>query len=67
VIVLDNVPILKNARVVVHFLDESAEEEAERQWREAMERLQGSCIDPTMVEPPDIPPEYDIPRRYDLI
>ena len=32
-----------------------------------LQSLHGSCPDFTMAEPPEIPPEYDLPRRYDLI
>ena len=39
--------------------------EAERKQR--LRKLYGSCNDPTMVEPPDVPREYEAPRRYDLI
>ncbi|MCL2422030.1 MAG: type II toxin-antitoxin system RelB/DinJ family antitoxin [Defluviitaleaceae bacterium] len=35
--------------------------------REMLRQLRGSCKDPTMVEPPEVPFEYDLPRRYDLI
>ena len=32
-----------------------------------LQRLRGSCKDPTMVEPPEIPLEHELLRRYELI
>ena len=57
-------------RVVITILDESQSTETESEdarKREVLRSLRGSCKDPSMVEPTEIPLENDIPRRYDLI
>ena len=40
-------------------------EEAKK--KEILRGLYGSCPDPTMVKPPEIPLEHELPRRFDLI
>ena len=35
--------------------------------KELLRNLRGSCKDPSMVEPLDIPAEHNSTRRYDLI
>ena len=61
-------------RVIITVLDEpiskklmnampmAANDSEETRKKEALRRLCGSCKDPTMVEPPEIPLEYELPR-----
>ncbi|MCL2169027.1 MAG: hypothetical protein FWB74_03270 [Defluviitaleaceae bacterium] len=46
---------------------EADEERKLAEWREFIDRTWGSCVDPTMIEHPEIPFEYDVPRRFDLL
>ena len=60
--------IPERQRVVITILDESQRSELEEaRKREILRSLRGSCKDPSMIEPSEIPLEHDIPRRYDLI
>ena len=45
----------------------SAEDAEEVRKKQLLEELQGALDDPTFVEPPEVPWEYEIPRRFDLI
>ena len=45
-----------------------SEEDAENERKmQILRELRGSIDDPTFVEPPDIPLDTEIQRRYDLI
>ena len=60
--------IPEKRRVVITILDESLSTESEdTRKREILRSLRGSCKDPSMIEPSEIPLDHDIPRRYDLI
>jgi hypothetical protein len=62
------VQIPERKRVVITLLDDIQNADSETAGkREALRNLRGSCKDPTMVEPSEIPPEYDLCRRFDLI
>ena len=45
-------------------MDEDAEE---YQKMEILKKLRGAARDPSMVEPPEIPWDHEITRRFDLL
>jgi len=43
-------------------MDSVDDEEENARKREILLSLRGSCVDPTMAEPPEVPFEYDLPN-----
>jgi len=60
-----NIP--EQRRVIVTILNDMQTVSTENNKKEILRSLRGSCKDITMVEPPEVPQQYDISRRYDLI
>ena len=57
------------SKYVALILDEkiSEEEAQESKKRKILKETRGAIKDDTFVEPPEIPWEYEIKRRYDLL
>ena len=62
------VRIPEQRRVIITILNDMQTVNLENnRKKEILRNLRGSCKDTTMVEPPEVPLEHGIPRRYDLI
>ena len=62
------VHVPEKKRVVITVFDDIQPSSLKKaQKKEILLRLYGSCPDPTMVEPSEVPLEHEILRRYDLI
>ena len=57
----------KKRVVITIFEDTQILTSGEASKWENLLQLYGSCPDITMAEPPEIPMELELPRRYDLI
>ena len=61
------IPVPEKKRIVITIFDDTQPTILEEQKKEILLRLYGSCPDSNMAEPPEIPMEHELPRRYDLI